>query len=80
MSSFPTHTHTHTALPSCNLQVKEELMSLTYDIVITTYEVIMIEKAALRKFHWKCVPRHTPCPTRRALAPTCSCDGAASVC
>ncbi len=37
------------------LQVREELMSLTYDIVITTYEVIMIEKAALRKFHWRYV-------------------------
>jgi len=33
--------------------VREELMSGTYDVVVTSYEVVIIEKAALRKFSWQ---------------------------
>jgi len=32
--------------------VKEELMSGEYHVVVTSYEVVIIERAALRKFSW----------------------------
>ena len=34
-------------------RVIEEQMSQPYDVVITTYEVLIIEKAALRKINWR---------------------------
>lgn len=33
--------------------VREELLSMKYNVVVTSYEVVLIEKAALRKFHWR---------------------------
>lgn len=38
---------------SCCVQVREELMSRKYEVIVTSYEVISIERAALRKFKWE---------------------------
>lgn len=42
------------SLPRC-VQVREELMSRKYEVIVTSYEVISIERAALRKFKWEYV-------------------------
>ena len=37
------------------MQVREELLSGQYEVVVTTYEVINIEKTYLKRFSWRWV-------------------------
>ena len=48
-----THIFTHTFdLPQAET-IKNVMMNSKWDVCVTSYEVVIIEKAALKKFHWR---------------------------